>query len=396
MSNVSQIVIEVDSKGAITALNQLDSAGNKVGQGFTKIKPAPLEEVSKSSEKARQSMQLLSNITGVQMPRALENILAKTPGVSSALNAAFSATIVATLAKEIVSAIDQLTGFSAALQKIGDQGKAVLDSVSQANKILIGPQTLKQVDDRILSTTKNVAALGQQLGLTGEAFNDALTRGLTRYSAANSGLLETYDRQKTTLDELFVEQAKLIDEQRRTEPVEVLKLQNQARLEGLQGIAKINEQERGSTQVIKAEIAARITTEKRGQAQISEAHKAGVAQRRLYAQQEDDATRQLAQQSLLTYVHGSDAIKETYRDQVEELKVQLDRKLISQQTYNERSLSYEIIRDNALKELQRQATEDTIKAEEDASVAILPSWQRSYAQIAKDAQDRLREIQRAL
>ncbi len=146
MPAVASIVITVDEKGAVTALNRIDAAGKQIDPGLQKIGQrgnVVLTGIEAQSKKSAQAMQLLANITGVQMPRALENVISKTPGVASALNAAFSATVVVALAQQVANLIDNLTGYSEQLAKIQAQNAAVMSSVAQSNKTLLGPQTLK-------------------------------------------------------------------------------------------------------------------------------------------------------------------------------------------------------------------------------------------------------------
>jgi gas vesicle protein len=398
MGAVASITIVVDEKGAVTAINNVGGAVDKLPGAFGRAGKSGnvvLTQMNKDHERARQSAQLLANTMGIAVPRALESILAKTPGVSQALNAAFAATVIVTFAKEVLALVDNLTGYSEQLGKIQAQNDALISSVAAANKTLLGPQSLKQVQADILRTTKYVSDLEQQLGLTGDAF-DPLTRGLAKYNQEQRVQVEELDKAKARLNDLGAEQAKLTDEQRRTDPVERLKLQNQARLAGLEGIGAIRAAEKAADAEIIANAKAVAENDAITQAKIAANHAESRAKRIAYERSVNDETRHLAEQAIESDFKGTEAIRVNEQHQVEELKILLDRRLIDQQTFNERRRSLELIAENQIKEIHRQAAEDTLKIEEDAAVALLPPWQRSYAQIARDTQDRLREIQRAL
>src|SRR6266704_2317264 len=196
MPGVASIIIQVDEKGAVDSFNRLDAASKQLDPGLQKVQQrsnTTFKEMEAGHVRARQSAQLLANMTGVQLPRALEAVLAKTPGVQSALNAAFAATIVVTLAKEVLSLVDNLTGFSEQLAKIKEQNDAIVASVESANKTLLGPQSKKQIVDDLSNTQKQINALNQQLGLNGDAWHDAATRGLARYDAASAIAVDHLD-----------------------------------------------------------------------------------------------------------------------------------------------------------------------------------------------------------
>ena len=399
MAATASIIIEVQDAQATAAMQRLNAQTAQMSatlQPIQRISEQTFNNIEGGALKARESAALLGEEFGVKVPRALRGVIAESRLLGPIFTAAFSGLAVLGFVEIVKQAVEQVTGFGEALKAIEKQNAELMQSVGEANKALLGPQTLGQVNGRILETEKNIARLNEQLGMTGNVFGDALTRGIAKYNQQQRVLVEELDKQKTLLDEQYKKQADLIEEERLTVPIDVLKLKNQARLEGLVGIAKINEAERGETQVLREEIVKSIGHVAVSQAQINEIHARATAQRKLYMQSEEDATRHLAQEAILSYSKGAHEIDEKERQAVEEQKVLLDRKLIQEKTYQERVLSINIIAENQRKELARQAAEETVKMQEEAAVAILPPWQRSYAQISIDTQNRLREIQRAL
>jgi len=396
----ASIVIEVQEGQATAALQRLNAQVAQTGatlQPIQRISEQTFNNIEGGALKARESAALLGEEFGVKVPRALRGVIAESSLLGPIFTAAFSGLAVLGFIEILKQAFEQLTGFNEALKETEKQNAAVISSVAAANKILQGPQNLEQIKSQIKGAEDSVRRLNEQLGLTGDYFGDSVKSGLAKkFSAAGGRLVDDLAKVKESLNALNVEQAKLLDEELRTEPIEILKLQNAARLEGVQGIAKINQEERGETAVIRAEMNARITTHRVGNAEINEIHAKASAQRVAYIRSENDATRHLAQEALLTYVKGAAEISERERNAVDEQKVLLDRKLIQEETYLERVRSINIIAENQLKELRRQAAEETMRVQEEAAVAVLPPWQRSYAQIAIDTQRRLREIQKAL
>lgn len=395
MPAVAQIMIEVDDSGAVTAFKAIGDAGAKIGPSIQSAQPA-LTNLSKGTNDARESAALLSEEFGVNMPRALRNILATTPGVSKALSAAFTGFAVAGFIELVKSAVDQLTGFSEQLDMLKKQNDALTESVAAANKTLIGPQNLAQVNKQILQTTNYIGQLNQALGLTGDAIGDSLTRGMTKFNPAAAELVDTLDKQKTLLNDLYGEQAKLIDEEKRTDPIAVLQQQNAAREAGLVGIQAINQAETDQVRLIKANVAANVTTETVGQAQITAAHAKGAADRKAYMQQEYDATRQAAFAAIDSGLQGEALLEAQFTQTTDVLKTELDRRLIDQENYNERVRSASLTLFNDQIKLARQQSDEIASANSEAAVAMVPPWERSYAQIQADTQTRLRQIQQEL
>ena len=398
MAATASILIEVDDSGAVAAFKAINAEGAKMGPALAPVKPA-LDNITKGSREARESAALLSEELGLKVPRGLRNILAESSVASTALRAAFSAAVVGGFITVVKDAVDNLTGFSAQLDVIKKQGEEVINSVAQANKTLLGPQNLQQVNAKILETTKSIESLNQQLGLTGNALGDAMTRGLTKFKPGASVIVDTLDRQKTLLNELFVEQAKLTDEQRRTEPIEILKQQNAAREAGLTGLKAITTAYEDQIKVIQKEIAlgTQSVADHRAQyAEIAALKKKEAADVVRYFESVDDTSRSLAQQAWQAWRSGTELIKEQQKDAIDNQETLLHRGLINQQVFEDRKKSIISASEAQIYKLQIQQANEVTAADSQAAVASVAPWARAYAQISADTQARLREIQQQL
>src|SRR6266567_320644 len=398
MASVAQIVIEVQD-GATPAFQKINAEASKLGatlQPVQRISEQTFNNIEGGALKARESAALLGEEFGVKVPRALRGVIAESSLLGPAFTAAFSGLAVVGFVEIVKLAIEQLTEFKEALAAIEKQNTSMLQSVHDANKILLGPQNLEQVNARLMEATKRVQELNEKLGLTGDLFSDSVKTGLAKkFSVAGGIMVEELQKQKGIVDELSVEYAKLKDEKDRANAVEILKAENATRLDSLVGIAKINEAERGQTQVIRKEIDKQIADAAVGQAQINEIHRKAEIQVRDYMRSELDASKQFADAALLARVKGLAAINREEEAALEKEQLLLARGLIQFDTFTERKNSIEMVADSKRLELARANAEETTRMEEEAAVAILPAWQRSYAQISIDAQRRLREIQRA-
>jgi gas vesicle protein len=412
MAGTATIMIDVDDSGAISSFRQMSSEGAKIGPSLSAAAPA-LDKVNSSTKQARESAALLGEQLGVNIPRGLRSILAENSAIAPALQAAFSGAVVAGFIGIVKEAVDQLTGFSAGLDAIKKQSEALLDSVGQANKTLIDPKTLGQVNAQILGTTKQIEDLNQQLGLTGDSLGDALTRGLTKYSAANSILLEQLDSAKASLNEEYALQAKLTAEQTLTEPLELLKTQNAAREAGLVGIEAITTAANDQIAVVRKQIAitnalsAALTAQTGipinnakanalAYSQIDAIKAKEKADSTKYLQEEGDATRQMVNAAVNSALEGQALLDAQRQEDVQQNKTALDRKLIDVDNYIERNVAINEKYYNDSKKLAIQQANDILNAQEAAAVAMVPPWERSYAQIEVDYEQQMRKIEQEL
>ena len=97
MAAQARLVIEVDEKGALRALDAVNGKLVKTGQTGNVV----MTGVHKDTEKARTAMEFLSRTTGVELPRAFQKVIASSATMRTALSAAFNVSIVAGFAAAI-------------------------------------------------------------------------------------------------------------------------------------------------------------------------------------------------------------------------------------------------------------------------------------------------------
>src|SRR6266478_3175786 len=177
MASVASIIIEVQDGQATAALQRVNAEAAKLGPSLApvqRISEQTFNNIEGGALKARESAALLGEEFGVKVPRALRGVIAESRLLGPIFTAAFSGLAVVGFVEILKLAVDHLTGFGAALKEIEKQNEELMKSAEAASKTLLGPQTLEQVNSRILATTKSVEALNQQLGLTGNLYGDAL------------------------------------------------------------------------------------------------------------------------------------------------------------------------------------------------------------------------------
>src|SRR5689334_10820248 len=105
MGTTSQILIEVDDSGAISAFRAINAEGSRLNQNLQPI-PEHLNGMTSGTKQAREAAALLSEEFGVKMPRALRGVLAENSLIGPAISAAFSGLAVAGFIEVVKSALD--------------------------------------------------------------------------------------------------------------------------------------------------------------------------------------------------------------------------------------------------------------------------------------------------
>src|SRR5581483_10446757 len=90
MPTAIQIEVLVDDKGSVQGVQRIVDSVNKVpGAG-----KQAFDKLNDSERKAHETAMLLNETLGVQLPAGLTKVIAKVPGVSTALSAAFKGTAI--------------------------------------------------------------------------------------------------------------------------------------------------------------------------------------------------------------------------------------------------------------------------------------------------------------
>jgi hypothetical protein len=358
MATTASITIEVDDQGALGALQDINNEAGKLGPKLVPIGAQSQQvfgKMEKSTTEARQSVQLLASNFGIVLPRALETVLAKSSLIGPALNMAFNASVVIAVGAAALQAADNFATFIQSIRNAGEDYKALYNSVLQTNNILRGPQTLEQLRTQVIQTTKSQSDLQQKLGLTGDLLSGIWAFGVRKYSEQWKFNYEQLQHVNEILPGLQQQLAQMQDVQSRTEPVEIMKQENDARLAGLQGIQKINAAESGQTAVLKAEIAAHIVSEKLGEVEITNIHAQARAQRKALEQQNSDQTRALQNQATLAGMNSLDQITEKTRQAEEEQFILKSRGLSNDREFAAREVALEQIKQSQIIQTRHDA-----------------------------------------
>jgi hypothetical protein len=359
MAAVAQIIIEVDDHGAAAAVKNLNVETAKLQanmQPIVRVSEQTFNNIEGGALKARESAALLGEEFGIHIPRALRGVLAESSIIGPALTTAFNGLAIAGFIQILVNAATTIGDFTAKIREGGRDMIALEESVTATSRAMQGPQSFTEMAAKVGETTLRIEELRKQLGLTGD-FLPGLVAPVRRFGREFEYSFLELQRLEKDLPGLQGQLDKLADAAHRTDPVEILKLQNQARLAGLQGIAKINEEERGATEVLKTEIAARMKNEEVGQAEIANVHAQTVMKRIEFERSLSDKTRQLRNQATLSGLTGLDAIREKAAEEIEAEMVLYERGKSSWKAYQDAKAA-----------IAQRTENEILKAQHDAAV----------------------------
>ncbi|MBZ5597457.1 MAG: hypothetical protein LAN83_03970 [Acidobacteriia bacterium] len=430
MATALEIEVRLDESGMVHGLQGigagLDAAGQKGSAVFARM--------SRDQERAHDTELLMAQTLGITMPRSLEKLLSKLPGVSDALSAAFKVGVVVALGAAVVEAVNHLEDLKTtavhALEAVFEFEENVVGWVtgstvdfSQARKIAEEQSFLKPLEDQLLQFQKTAATAGKEGYGALKAQAQIQLQDLTRLQqqqldAAGKkfdyGTQEYADAAKlilATVGEVRLAQERATNAQivalRRKNLDEIRQLENQRASIGLEGSAAALEKEREAINQIDV-------LEKRGVLTQADAEKQRVLQhdianREIY-KLEEDFSRQVEQQAneaTLAAATGIDQIAERTSQQILKLRVDFQRQFGNLDATDpmrraaQHSLDEAV---DALRNLQtvetnralQSAADQTTQIEEQAAAASVPPWLRASAQIVNDYQDRMREIDRLL
>jgi hypothetical protein len=166
MATQVQLEITVDESGAVQGIRAFDTQLKKTGhdaEDAGKKGKKSMESMEKQLHQSHQAAQLLSRTFGIEMPQQLEKIVAKTPGVRSALSAAFNATVVLAFVGAIGEAVRHSDELKGKWFHLKDAIQSLFDS--DLRKMLKTEDTkrdLEGVTDLVFGLNKTAALAGKQ------------------------------------------------------------------------------------------------------------------------------------------------------------------------------------------------------------------------------------------
>jgi len=130
---------------------------------------------AESMEKARLSTHLLNEELGLQIPRAMQRVMAMVPGLSQALSMAFTVTAAIGFVEIIDKLIEKMPELTDKMMGFGEETKKAFEQLVTANQAIA-----KAIEDN----TKQALA-DTLLGLSGSALDSAVKKQLEGKLAAN-------------------------------------------------------------------------------------------------------------------------------------------------------------------------------------------------------------------
>jgi hypothetical protein len=241
MAQVVNIAVELDDSGAVQGVRNIEGALTKVGQKGNVV----FTGMRNDQQRAHEATSLFVRTLNVEVPRALEKVIAKSSLLGPLMSAAFNAIVVVgfiaalvQLAPEIAHAAQAMGGYTQALRDAdAAQVKLNNDQRAQFGDTGTGKKLIDQTHGvtRALETqeAKWIAAqvAAQSFGAVGEAVAAGMQYGVnaqTEKLAKNTEVLNNQIKQSGVVsqEELRVQQ-------------QVTQARNQAAAAGLKGQAAI-------------------------------------------------------------------------------------------------------------------------------------------------------------
>src|SRR5260221_6150262 len=392
MSTVAQIVIEVDADQANSQFKKLNSSASDISPTLQKMgstSNSVMKGMAEDHKRAIENTRLLSESLGLRVPRALQNVIASSAAARTALSTMFSVGVVVAFAAEAIRLIDsirqEISRFSEA-----DSLAARLFKLDSANRERFHA-ALKEEQGLSLQAQLATASDIQKVQLKLAADLKEIDKDLE--SARVTGGTKAADeiakvrklREQVAAADITEINRKLGDDTRH--------MAEQATLASLTGTDQILEkarQEVAQQKVLLDRKAIDIATFEQRRVAL-----AATAQAEIIKMQHDAAAQGALDvlNAEAAGLHGTDQIEAERLAHLRQITAEEENLHIE---LAQKRKAVEIDYDNKIVALRRQATEENVKLDEEAAVAVLPPWKRAYAQIAMDTQDKLRAIQQQL
>jgi len=150
------------------------------------------EDFRNTTYEARGSLQLLGDEIGVHIPRHLSTMIAKLPGVNTALAAAFSSVAVLALIEVVVKIIEKIAEF----QKHAQEAAQAIKKAGE-----VGHDAIHKIDEEILSLNEQLAELNGHylealLDKLDAIDNQSLDQLVSEFDKLEKAADEALDKQK--------------------------------------------------------------------------------------------------------------------------------------------------------------------------------------------------------
>lgn len=487
MATAVQLSLELDPGGSLSVLDgfkqRWQSFVSSVNGSLPQLKNAAkgMDDIAVKETQAHEAGMLFTRTLGIEMPRALETVMAKSQLLGPILAAGFQVSVFAAAIPVLVEIGNKFKDLMNDAGGYTEQVRsAYAETVKASNEALVNPEslTVAKAHNALLLTqvdTLNKAAtldtkrtdilkmdMPLQEKITGFLFSgtvhaaasaeltakatgkdserlqvmQAQTKeqlsmlqlqdqgvakqheaGLQGYALAKQQL-DDFTNSKLYTDmkrknaeaanaELLVHQGEFnnaVLNLERQNADQTIALRHSVVEEHLVGIAKIQQVESDEIANVTRQENQSLINHKNAQAQRALIVQKASQQIIEYQRQETDATKAMQDEAALAGLRGDAKIIASAEVKMDKIREDYARGVIDYENYAARIQAADTLRNNELlqaekdrlrktKELQGQAAEDQKTAEEDATLAILPEWQRQTASLEIELNRRLRNIQ---
>ncbi|SPE30109.1 membrane hypothetical protein [Candidatus Sulfotelmatomonas gaucii] len=202
MAATASIIIEVDDAGATQAFQRINTEASNLGNNMRPIaaqSDQAFGSIAVGARQSREQVALLSEEMGIGIPRAMRGVIAGMPGISAAINSAFTGLaivgfigIAESAGEAVAKFIDHLLGWS-------EMAKRTMDAETALN------QQIRDTKDQ----TEKLQEAYKLIGL----------QGLPLFSEKQKEANDALDAAKKKVDELTASQAKLFKQSQETQTV---------------------------------------------------------------------------------------------------------------------------------------------------------------------------------
>jgi hypothetical protein len=246
MPAVAQILIQVDEKGAVSAVQKFD-------ESLKKANPS-LEKTTSNIHEAHDAAALFNRMFGIEMPRQIDTFIGKSetlaPIFASLFNVSIFATFAVGAAKYLGDAADSVLGYSENLEKLQKQQEASLTAQQKLDEAMHGTADFDFIAGKIAMLKDQLKALGA----ANPGIDSAAARAISRLEDIFGGFFgesgsvskqsaKMYDRLKEQLND-YLDEAAAAYQRDVKAATDYHKAVNGVHLVGLQGFAKIDAEEK--------------------------------------------------------------------------------------------------------------------------------------------------------
>lgn len=331
------------------SLASTPNAGQQAVSAFSGIESA--------ERRAHIGGQLFVRTFGVEMPRALETVIARSQALGPLLAGMFNVSVAlagaaafGVVIEKIKSMTEEMGGYTEEVKKMEQE------TIQASRQAFVNPETLGATIAHLNEVNKQLADIQRQQQEIAdsppqESESEAHVFEETGISAAtmqNEQRRTDLEREGTNLEQ---QRQKLLEQEAKQMQQIVGSLEEQAKLAGLTGKALINEQERQAIDKFNQSYGGMSRQSDQYQRGITAIHQIYGAQRDSVdqsnaqsaasrARANADTTIALHHQVLEDALQGEDKIKQSYADEMENLQRLLAQGLISRKDYNDRAVLY--------------------------------------------------------